>query len=122
MLVAVMIGLAQPVRLFLSRRRSIPRLRAARRWRMVLFTRNPPGDACLKGWLLFKHRRNTEGFRVSSKTTRRGQETSLIQGLARLGSFRKGVCHEDGAPVADARRREGREQLPPVPPDPLPGH
>src|SRR3954466_15389055 len=82
MLVAVMIGLAQPVRLFLSRRRSIPRLRAARRWRMVLFTRNPPGDACLKGWVLFKHRRNTEGFRVSSKTTRRGQETSLIQGLA----------------------------------------
>src|SRR3954447_5322901 len=81
MVVAVMIGLAQPVRLFLSRRRSIPRLRAARRWRMVLFTRNPPGDACLKGWLLFKHRRNTEGFRVSSKTTRRGQETSLIQGL-----------------------------------------
>src|SRR5262245_9687217 len=59
-----MMGLAQPVRSFSSRRRSVLRLQRARRCRMVAFTRNPPGEACLTGQQLIKHRGNTEGFRV----------------------------------------------------------
>ena len=34
---------------------------------MFGFTRNPSICGCEKSWLLFKHRRKAEGFRVSSK-------------------------------------------------------
>src|SRR5262249_41372386 len=83
-----------------SRRRSILRLRAARRWRMVLFTRNPPGEACLTGQQLIKHRRNTEGFRVFPEI--------YSSGAGNLAFFR--TSGPTGVPRFSPRRGAGRRR------------
>src|SRR6516165_1226298 len=64
MLLAVIMGWEQPRRSFLSRRRSIRRLRWANSRRMIAFTRNPSGRLVLEKADTSFNTGNAEGFRV----------------------------------------------------------